>query len=561
MGEKKLFEYIKKIAGESAQMHFSKYAASTSTGMSNTSCYNHLKSLERSGFISVISNTKGSIVKINKEFDSGKLKRIPSKKASKNITREDLESLFLEQKTDSFESILNSFLEHNQGGLLKLKSDILKHQEESFLDLKKDVFEYQKALFLEFEKGIIETIKIKNDAVSLVELESLNQPKTEPQSDFARIEKTEKKIGKDYSENLSEQEYNEAIARVIYFTGGAVRPSKMAITKKFGIFYKEKEERDYSTRAGQIKHFLNWLEKKHRESALIVPEPPPPPLPPQPQEVNIFVPPNIEELEKQFESKGYDSAHAENFFKHHQSNNWIMRRNKPMKDWRKAVSLWIKNLNIPPDLQRIDKKSPIGKMLEIFLKHKPDYWVDKKDEPSLLLIAYNIATYKKLDRQSILNENLELMLSSWDDICKFIIEDEFYKKQTLTAIHKMWQNVITKYNSSKAMLIGSSPILRNALYDSIIEIFKKSNENYFSIINNDYKAIEVINKHITEQGEMELIPVWEQISSFIPTDKFFMGMTLIQIANKPEIIQSLFHRIKNQGVQAVGKIAAAWDRA
>jgi len=89
------------------------------------------------------------------------------------------------------------------------------------------------------------------------------------------------------------------------------------------------------------------------------------------------------------------------------------------------------------------------KMVEVFKKHYPYYPVDEKsDFQACLQIAYLIAKQKNWTRESVLNENLQNVLDSWDKIVQFSTTDKWYSTRSISDFYREFQRIVQSMASA-----------------------------------------------------------------------------------------------------------------
>lgn len=93
-------------------------------------------------------------------------------------------------------------------------------------------------------------------------------------------------------------------------------------------------------------------------------------------------------------------------------------------------------------------------MLAVWMKHNPKYQYDVDvDYPALLNLAYKIAKSKNWENKEVIKDKLEACISSWDNIAKFVRQDDFYKKFEIKNLEKNWAGL---YQSMLAAKEGST---------------------------------------------------------------------------------------------------------
>jgi uncharacterized protein YdaU (DUF1376 family) len=87
----------------------------------------------------------------------------------------------------------------------------------------------------------------------------------------------------------------------------------------------------------------------------------------------------------------------------------------------------------------------ILKMIDVFLKHNPEYFFHKEtDYSACLQIAYNIAQMKKWSRHDVVNGKTGECVKAWETIVEFIKKDNWYSSRSLSDIAtvKEWQRLV-----------------------------------------------------------------------------------------------------------------------
>jgi len=85
----------------------------------------------------------------------------------------------------------------------------------------------------------------------------------------------------------------------------------------------------------------------------------------------------------------------------------------------------------------------IPKMVEIFKKSYPSYFVDEKlDFPAVLQIAYKIAKQKGWSKDSVLNVNSESLLDAWGKIVEFSTADKWYSTRSISDFNTEYQRIV-----------------------------------------------------------------------------------------------------------------------
>lgn len=92
------------------------------------------------------------------------------------------------------------------------------------------------------------------------------------------------------------------------------------------------------------------------------------------------------------------------------------------------------------------------KMVDVFMRHNPDYFFHKEtDYHAALQIAYHIAEMKKWKRDSVLNGNMDECVKSWETIVLFIKADGWFASRSLADLStiKEWQRLVQSMKIQK----------------------------------------------------------------------------------------------------------------
>lgn len=102
------------------------------------------------------------------------------------------------------------------------------------------------------------------------------------------------------------------------------------------------------------------------------------------------------------------------------------------------------NINI------LDEKSVVGKMVKLWVEHNPGYFRDDKmDAPACLSLAQKIGKYKSWGKNEYLTTKKELLFESWKKIIDFVVTDPFLQKLPLNNLNNQFQNIVKKMTLPK----------------------------------------------------------------------------------------------------------------
>lgn len=151
-----------------------------------------------------------------------------------------------------------------------------------------------------------------------------------------------------------------------------------------------------------------------------------------------------ERLANEMEARNKKSTNISNAAK----ETWEKRRNDKKSDtivlqsYNESSSIVIRPENEDESI-KYSSTNTIPKMVEIFKKSYPSYFVDEKlDFPAVLQIAYKIAKQKGWSKDSVLNLNSDKLLDAWSKIVEFSTSDKWYSTRSISDFNNEYQRIV-----------------------------------------------------------------------------------------------------------------------